>query len=98
MNTEHVFDVATDLPKFLNSVLDKALLESNATYEEKQGYLELLNYTIRLLEDFIEEREDIWDILASQYRKIYILFYNELITTVDLLMIFMRKLWKIYLG
>jgi len=55
--TENVFDVGTDFPNFLNSALE---WNQSASSELKQGYLELLDYTIKLLEELIEYNGDMW--------------------------------------
>ena len=75
------FDVESDFPAFLNYVLDKALeLNPDSDREATVNYLELLKYTIELINEFKDQDDGIWENLTKQFHEIYIFFNKSILT------------------
>ena len=71
---EH-FDPETNFSEYLNRVLDKALeLTPVSDRETILEYLELLKYTIELINEFKDGVIGVWDDLGKQFHDIYIFF------------------------
>ena len=86
-NYDGNFDQETHFPEYLNHVLDKALELTPDSDREiiLLQYLELLKYTIELINEFKDGDVGIWDHLGKQFHDIYIFFNKSIIAVTEVI-------------